>query len=177
MGGRVTTAKSQKKPAPRHNGTATAVSASSWSVLQQHRHKAATYPLNVLIWGPSYDASREYRARLYLRQKLKALGHDAQFSEELCTEPNALDDPMKDEHLQAASAHVIVMIYGSRGTQTERDYILTERDLAGKAIILIEKQLYERVKTRSLAGKNSGGNGPNCEDNCIQEIRATKRRG
>ncbi len=61
---------------------------------------------------------------------------------------------MKDEHLQAEAAHVIVMIYGSRGTQTERDYILADRDLAGKAIILVEKRLHEKVKTQSLAGKN-----------------------
>jgi len=107
-----------------------------------------------LVWGPGADGGREYRARCKLRDKLTELGHDAKFSEELCVEPDALADPMNDEHLQAEAAQIIVMIYGSRGTQTERDFILTDRELAQKAIILVEKQLYETIRKRSLAGKS-----------------------
>jgi hypothetical protein len=126
----------------------------SWAVLEDHRQRAAAYRLNILVWGPSDDGSREYSVRCRLKDEFLRLGHDARFSEELCAQPNALHDPMNDERLQAEAAHLIVMIYGSRGTQTERDFILTDRDLAAKAIILVERRLYEQIKTRALAGKS-----------------------
>jgi hypothetical protein len=129
-------------------------SSASWHLLRQHRELAARYPLNILIWGPGKDKSVEYRTRVRLRQVLLEMGHNAQFSEDLCDEPGALNDPLNDERLQAEAAHVIVMLYGSRGTQTERDVILTEREIACKAIVLVEKNMYQQLLPNSVAGKS-----------------------
>lgn len=125
-----------------------------WPALESHRIRAKAYRLKILVWGPTNDGSHEYAARCRLRDELCSRGHDARFSEDLCSQPSALPDPIHDERLQAAAAHLIVMIYGSRGTQTERDVIVADREIAGKAIILIEKEFYRTIKTRSLAGRS-----------------------
>ncbi len=130
------------------------VTASSWELLRRHRKLAAQHPLDILIWGPGKSRTLEYRTRLQLRRALKEAGHNAQFSEDLCSEPGALEDPLNDERLQAEAAHVIVMIYGSRGTQTERDLMLTERELACKSIVLVEKAVYDHVIPNSVSGKS-----------------------
>jgi hypothetical protein len=127
---------------------------SSWEVLRHHRKQAAQYPLDILIWGPGKSRTVEYQTRVVLRKVLLLAGHNAQFSEDLCSEPGALADPLKDERLQAEAAHVIIMLYGSRGTQTERDVILTERELACKSIILIDKAVYARVLPQTISGKS-----------------------
>jgi hypothetical protein len=121
--------------------------------LKEHRESAATYPLDVLVWGPSEDGSIEYETRRALRDKLVELGYNARFSEDLCEDPEALRDPLDDEFLQATAAHVIIMIYGSRGTQTERDMILTKDSVAAKAIIFVEETLSDVVR-KSLAGQS-----------------------
>jgi len=104
------------------------------------------------VWGPGNDGSVEYATRCAVRDELRRLGHDAQFSEDLAAEPSALRDPIDDETLQADAAHLIFVLYGARGTQTERDMILTLPGIAAKSVIFIEESLYEIVKTKSLAG-------------------------
>lgn len=125
-----------------------------WNALQHHRKAASRHPLQILIWGPGNDGSVEFSARCQLRDRLLEQGHMAEFSEDLCEDPEALDDPIDDERLQAEAADLIVMIYGSRGTQTERDLILSERHLAAKSIVFVEHATQQVVLDRSLVSTN-----------------------
>ena len=129
------------------------MSSRQWAKLRRHRDEAERYPLSTLIWGPSDDGSLEYQTRCDIRDRLIEEGHDAQFSEDLAGQPGALPDPIDDEALQADSADLIVMIYGSRGTQTEADVILSKPNIALKAVILIEQGIAETVLTKALASE------------------------
>lgn len=124
-----------------------------WIKLQRHRREAAKHPLAILVWGPSDDGTPEYRTRCEIRDRLLAAGHDARFSEELARHPAALRDPIDDETLQADSADLIVVLYGSRGTQTEHDVILSNPDIATKAIIAIEKAQEDVLVQKALASE------------------------
>jgi hypothetical protein len=124
--------------------------------LDQLRKAAHNFPLSILVWGPSEDGGdeKEYNARCDIRDKLIERGHDAKFSEDLCNHENALDDPIDDEKLQAEVADVIIMIYKSRGTQTEVDRILhSRREIAQKTIILVDERVQSSINS-SLSGKS-----------------------
>ena len=118
-----------------------------WERLKAHRASAVSFPLHILIWGPSNNETKEYKARCKIREELIKRGHNASFSEDLCKHPKAIQDPLRDEFLQAVSADVIIMIYGSRGTQTERDTILVYHDIAQKAYVLIEETMWSNIQS------------------------------
>ena len=124
-----------------------------WEKLEEHRVKAANYPLQILILGPSNDGSVEFKARCKLRSKLLEWGHKAAFGEDLHCQPQALSNPVDDLILQADSAHLIIMIYGSRGTQTERDVLLSNLHFAAKSIVFVENSLFDKINA-SLTGKD-----------------------
>jgi hypothetical protein len=124
-----------------------------WEKLEEHRIKAANHPLQILILGPSDDGSSEFKTRCKLRNKLTEWGHKAAFGEELHNQPQALSNPVDDLILQAASAHLIIMIYCSRGTQTERDMLLSNRHFAAKSIVFVEHLLFDKIQT-SLTGRD-----------------------
>lgn len=124
-----------------------------WGKLEEHRIKAANYPLQILILGPSDDGSTEFKTRCKLRNKLLEWGHKAAFGEDLHSQPQALSNPVDDLVLQAASAHLIIMIYSSRGTQTERDMLLSSRHFAAKSIVFVENILFDKIKI-SLTGRD-----------------------
>ncbi len=124
--------------------------------LDQLRKAAYNFPLSILVWGPSEDGGdkEEYNARCAIRDKLIEVGHHARFSEDLCNHENALDDPIDDEKLQAKVTDAIIMIYKSRGTQTEVDRILhSQREIAQKTIILVEESIQRSIH-RSISGKS-----------------------
>jgi len=123
----------------------------AWVILREHRRRAATFPLNILVWGPSDDGTREYKARCMIRDELKKRGHNAEFSEVLCKAKDAIPDAMHDEFLQALSADAIIMIYGSRGTQTERDTILVYPDVACKTFLLVEESVWSNIQNTMVS--------------------------
>lgn len=82
-----------------------------WARLQENRRKAASYALDVLVWGPAPGESLEYRKRVEIRDALTAAGHHAAFSEQLVPEDSPDVDPLDDELLQADAAHLIVVLY------------------------------------------------------------------
>jgi hypothetical protein len=125
----------------------------TWNKLELHRSNAATYALNILILGPTDDGTIEHATRCSVRDELLKLGHDAQFGEDLHGQKNALPNPVDDLILQVDSADLIIMIYKSRGTQTERDMLLSNDYFARKAIIFIEDSLYETV-SKSVSGED-----------------------
>ncbi len=124
-----------------------------WAQLKEQRAKAATFRLDILVWGPSDDGSPEYEARCSLRDELRGRGHNANFSEELCEESDALGRTLDDEYIQAESAHAIIVIYGSRGTQTERDKFLDRHWIARKTYVLVSEEILGGIR-RSLIWDN-----------------------
>ena len=46
------------------------------------------------------------------------------------------------------------MIYGSRGTQTERDTILANSAIAAKAVVFVERCVREAVLTKGVASES-----------------------
>lgn len=122
--------------------------------LDQLRRTAKNTSLSILVWGPEDDGSKEYVARCNVRDELIKIGHDARFSEELCRQKNALDDPIQDEILQAKSFDAIVIIYGSRGTQTELDRIIVPfNEIARKTTILVKESMLNSINS-SLSSKS-----------------------
>lgn len=124
--------------------------------LDQQRKAAHNFPLSILVWGPSEDGddNDEYIARCAIRDKLHEVGHNVKFSEDLCNHQNALDDPIDDEKLQAEVADAIIMVYKSRGTQTEVDRILhSRREIAQKTIILVDERVQNSINN-SFSGKS-----------------------
>jgi hypothetical protein len=134
-------------------GALVSINGKAWRKLHLHRARAARVTLDILVWGPGASGGTEYQTRCQIRKRLEEAGHNARFSEDLCTEDGALDDPLSDELLQADAAHAIVVLYGSRGSQTERDTILVKPKIASKVIFFIEKSMYSAV-TKSISGKS-----------------------
>ncbi|MFA5291970.1 MAG: hypothetical protein WC496_02940 [Phycisphaerae bacterium] len=129
-----------------------------WSTLNQRRREGETYPLRILILGPSNDGTIEYETRCNIRDKLQALGHGAFFPEELSIQSGAWSDELLAEIvMQAQEAHVIIMIYRTRGTQSERDILMNDMIdnpcFAQKAIIFVEEEMYSKIK-ESLTGQD-----------------------
>jgi hypothetical protein len=96
--------------------------------------------------------------RCKLREKLQELGHGAVFPEDLCDQDDAWNDELLAEIvMQAQEAHVIIMIYRSRGTQSERDIfmndILNNVGFAQKSIIFIEESMHAKLK-KSVTGQD-----------------------
>ncbi len=141
-----------------------------WGKLEEHRLKAANHPLQILILGPSNDGTPEYKTRCKLRNRLREWGHNAAFGEDLHSQPQALSNPVDDLVLQAASAHLIIMIYCSRGTQTERDVLLSNQHFAAKSIVFVENSVLNTIKT-SLTGKDW-----ELMDRVTEVVKYSKRR-
>ena len=125
----------------------------AWQKLKQHRERASHFRLDILVWGPSDDGSTEYKKRCEIRDELKKRGHNATFSEDLCADEEALKNRLTDEYIQAESADAIVMIYGSRGTQTERDKFLDDVLIAKKTYVLVRKEVLSNVH-ESISSSN-----------------------
>ena len=124
----------------------------AWSRLNEHRRAAAKYPLDILVWGPGEGDGLEYKKRCELRDTLKQAGHNAAFSEELIPQDSPVGDPLDEELLQADAAHLIVVMYGSRGTQSETDTLLDDSRFASKALIFIHKDTFQRVQNSVAKG-------------------------
>jgi hypothetical protein len=121
-------------------------------LLGEHRRLAHTYPLNVLVWGASKNDPDSYKARCDVRDILQQKEHNAYFSEDLCKDILSLNDSVYDEILQARSADAIVVVYESRGTQTEVERILIGNyELISKTIVIIQNDTLSTVQD-SLSG-------------------------
>ncbi len=108
----------------------------SWKKVDIHRRRARQIPLNILVWGPSHKDRKGYALRMNIRNYLNKNGHSAKFSEELFKEGNikAATDPLIDEIFHADAANLIVVLYGSKGTQTEFDKILGYEKFAHETV-------------------------------------------
>lgn len=119
----------------------------SWGLIDEHRKKARLIAFRVLVWGPSEQDAIGYRLRSAIKGHLISKGHSAKFSEELVTEgalPPA-PDPIIDEVFHADAADLIVVLYRSRGTQTETDVILADAHFAAKSIVIFDEPSWERL--------------------------------
>jgi hypothetical protein len=115
-----------------------------WERLERHNQAASRYPLAVLVWGPAPGDSIEYRKRCEIRDALNKAGHQARFSEDLI-DSNRRADVLDEEFLQVEAADLVVVLYGSRGTQTEIDALLRHSEFAEKAIIFIHAELLPKA--------------------------------
>lgn len=100
--------------------------------------------LSVLVWGPSAQTNRElFTKRVQIRDKLRDLGHRADFSEDIL-EPHALAagglnlSPV--ELLQAKGYEYIICIMGSPGSIGEVHDFCHSAEIAHKTTVCINEQ-------------------------------------
>ncbi len=108
--------------------------------LQRQTERVKQIPLTVLIWGPSEDTSNPVaEKRVNIRNHLREIGHNAQFSERLSNEECFKDLSEKSkEFIQAQSSHlIIVLLEGSPGALAESHDFCNHPELAGKFYIMI----------------------------------------
>lgn len=117
----------------------------SWEQIEEHRIKARQVYFDILVWGPSVEDGAGHKLRRAIRDHLTDKGHSAKFSEEFTNEGRPAPDPIVDEYFQVDAAHLVVVLYGSRGTQTEVDVLLESEDFARKSIILLSEEIYSRI--------------------------------
>jgi len=133
-----------------------------WEKIKKHRKAARKISFDILIWGPSQTDREGYKLRFAIKKHLANKGHSVKFSEELITERDVppAPDPVTDEMFHADAANIIIVLYGSRGTQTEFDKILKYEAFARKSVIVVDKATWDLVTKRGLAGyswKNFNG--------------------
>ena len=119
----------------------------SWEAIDIHRKNARNIKFDILIWGPSRCDKPIYSIREFIKNYLNKTGHSAKFSEELILEGNhsAAPDPIVDEFFHADAAQIIIVLYNSRGTQTEFDRILKHEELIRKTLFIIEKTTWNKL--------------------------------
>ncbi|OGU80436.1 MAG: hypothetical protein A2315_10710 [Ignavibacteria bacterium RIFOXYB2_FULL_35_12] len=127
----------------------------SWEIIDRHRSNARKIRFDILIWGPSLQDKELYLIRIKIKDYLNGLGHSAKFSEELLNEglDKSAPDPIIDEFFHADAAQIIIVLYRSRGTQTEFDRILKYDKFARKSLIFVEDELWDVLQT-SLSQEN-----------------------
>lgn len=119
----------------------------SWEEIDKHRSNARAIKFDILIWGPSAKDKELYPIRIKIKDYLNQLGHSAKFSEDLIKEglDKSAPDPITDEFFHADAAHLIIVLYRTRGTQTEFDRILKYEKYARKSLIFVEEYLWEEL--------------------------------
>ena len=125
----------------------------SWEIIDIHRLSARKITFDILIWGPSEEHSYLYTLRKEIKDYCTNSGHSAKFSEELILEGNikSAPNPLTDEFFHADAANLIIVLYESRGTQTEYDRILKYNKFIGKSLIFVEIAMWEKISI-SLSG-------------------------
>ena len=129
-----------------------------WNRIKERRREGDNHPLRILILGPSDDGSFERAIRCKVKDELIKLGHGAVFPEDLCEQEGAWkEDILSDIVLQAREADAIIMIYRTRGTQSERDMLmnslLDNYGFAQKSFLFIGETLHKAVN-KSLTGQD-----------------------
>jgi len=119
----------------------------SWEIIDRHRSNARKIAFDILIWGPSKENPTLYTIRKDIRDYCTNCGHSAKFSEELILEGNnkAAPNPLTDEFFHADAANLIIILYESRGTQTEYDRILKYEKIIKKSLIFVESITWEKI--------------------------------
>gem|GEM_PF-3173726 len=120
----------------------------SWNQIDEHRKKARQISFDILLWGPSAEDGSGYNLRLSIKNHLAQNGHSAKFSEELYREGEIPppSDPELDEILHAEAANLIVVLYGSRGSQTEVEKILfASKRYASKALVVLSESMWSNI--------------------------------
>jgi len=121
----------------------------SWEIIDNHRLEARQIKFDILIWGPSNENILLFDVRRKIKKHFNDIGHSAKFSEELIQEgkAKAAPDPITDEIFHADAANVIIVLYGSRGTQTEFDRILKYDKIIKKTLIFVETSTWDKIMT------------------------------
>ena len=99
--------------------------------------------LKVLIFGPGESGGEMYKKRCELRERLKELGHNALFPEEICTAETLEKSGLNLTLFERALAYTfdyIICLMASPGSIGEAHDFGKERNLASKMIICIDCQ-------------------------------------
>jgi hypothetical protein len=115
--------------------------------MKEHRRRAAMEPLDILVWGPAKGDGIEHTKRCEIRDRLRKDGHHAYFSEDLILAVKITDNPSDDELLQVDSVHLVVVLYGSRGVQSEIEDLLRYPRFAEKAIVFLHEKTLAKILT------------------------------
>jgi hypothetical protein len=125
----------------------------SWEIIDRHRENARKITFDILIWGPAKEDCELYSIRNEIKDFCSKAGHSAKFSEELIHEGTCkpAPNPLTDEVFHADAASIIIVLYESRGTQTEYDRILKYNKFINKSLIFIEVSTWDKIRN-SLSG-------------------------
>ncbi len=132
-----------------------------WETLQHRRKEGERFALRILILGPADDGSVEREIRCAIKEELLRLEHGAVFPEDLCKQNDAWkDNILADIVMQAKEAELIIIVYRTRGTQSERDIflnrLLDNHEFAIKTIILVGGRMRKSIM-HSLTGQDWEG--------------------
>ena len=124
----------------------------SWEKIDEHRRNARNTKLDILIWGSSESDPELYKIRREIQNYLQEQGHSAKFSEELVNEGKVKTSPdnLIDEFFHADSADLIILLYKSRGTQTELERILKYGKFAKKCFVFMELEMWNILQSTLL---------------------------
>ena len=116
------------------------------SEVQKQAGRARKISLTVLVWGPSENTDNAVAVkRMNIRDRLRKIGHNALFSEEISDKDffKGLSEKGK-EFVEVVSAHVvIVLLESSPGALAEAHDFCNHPDLAEKFYVMIPQQYKE----------------------------------
>lgn len=95
--------------------------------------------LHILVWGPGRGGGKLYEKRVKICNKLRELGHDALFSEDLPSLPEKSQKVV--ELAQAQAADFIIVIEASHGSVGEVHDFAAYDDIIPKMLIFIDVQV------------------------------------
>lgn len=118
--------------------------------------------LKVLIWGPGTSDGELYRKRRELRDRLKKLGHQADFSEDVW-KPDLLSrsglNLLVAEFLQAKSYDYVVCLMASPGSIAEVHDFARDKRLACKMMICVDSNHKSGYSAQGILRIFEGFNG------------------
>lgn len=119
--------------------------------------------LSVLVWGPVEQGDKDlYRKRILIRDKLKELGHKAEFSEDILT-PSVIEagglNLSVAELLQAREYEYIIIIMGSPGSIGEVHDFGHMSEIAHKMTICINEEYLSGYSAQGVLRIFEGNHG------------------
>jgi hypothetical protein len=123
--------------------------------IQQALAEVNRTPILVLIWGPGLESTSPLAAvRLQLRALLRAQGHAAYFSEELCEQSNEHSLRLQ-QSVQAQQFELIISIPASPGSIAEVHDVATDRRVGAKLLVFLNEESVQGYSAQSLQAMNT----------------------
>jgi hypothetical protein len=118
--------------------------------IQGRLEEVGHVPVSVLIWGPGVNAeSRLAEVRVRLRSKLRANGHAAAFSEELC-DPKSAYSLRLQQIAQAQEFDLVVSLPCTTGSIGEIHDFVADRRVSAKILVFLNGELVAGYSSQSI---------------------------